>query len=144
MKKEDSFTEISCLWKQWKLSKISHSRMLSRIMEKTNLSDQEPRCRVKYRAMALKHFQEGLGYKVVAKKLNLSMYTVRDWYMLYQGGFFEPEMKRPGNCRENLLDSKTKEAIKIEYENGTTISSLSRKYGKCKASIRYLLKSNQN
>ena len=109
-------------------------------MEKTNLSEQETRCRVRYRAMALKFFQEGLGYKVVARKLNLSMYTVRDWYMLYQGGFFKPELKGPGNSQGNVLDTKTKEAIKNEYKKGVTISSLSRKYGKCKASIRYLLK----
>lgn len=93
--------------------------------------------------MALGLFKEGLGYKAVASKLNLSIYTVRDWYALYQGGFFTPEMKKPGNKHENILDSKIKEEIRNEHEKGMSISSLGRKYGKSKTSIRYLLKNKK-
>jgi len=107
--------------------------------KKTTLSGKDRAIRTKYREKALKLFEEGFGYKRVATLLNLSIFTVRDWHRLYRSGFFEPQIRNPGNFAANILEEETKEQIRKEYKAGETISGLSLKYGKSKATIRYLV-----
>ncbi len=106
---------------------------------KTTLSGKDKSIRTKYRDRALKLFEEGFGYKRVATQLNLSIYTVRDWHRLYRSGFFEAKIRTPGNFPANILDEETKGQIRKEYKAGETISGLSLKYGKSKATIRYFV-----
>lgn len=44
------------------------------------------------RALAAQLFKEGIGYKTVAKTLNLSIYTVRDWRDNYERGKFTEQL----------------------------------------------------
>ncbi len=96
--------------------------------------------RILYRKKAFELFEKGYGYCVTARILKLSLYTVRDWYCLYKEGYFEPEMKKPGNCSSNILPEEIKEKVRGQYKEGDSISNLSKKYGKSKSTIRYWLK----
>ncbi len=96
--------------------------------------------RIFYRKKAFELFEKGYGYCVTARILKLSLYTVRDWYCLYKEGYFEPEMKKPGNCSSNILPEEIKEKVREEYKEGDSVSKLSKKYGKSKTTIRYWLK----
>jgi len=108
--------------------------------EKVKVSELSKSSRIQYRQRAFALFEKGYGYFATARILKLSIFTVRDWHRLYKEGFFEPELKKPGNCHSNLLPKEIKEKVREEYEAGVSVTSLCTKYGKSKSTIRYWLK----
>lgn len=111
---------------------------------KISLSALSSEERLKYRKKAFALFKQGFGYKAVASKLQLSVFTVKDWDRLYKGGYFKPEIKKPGNFSENVLSADLKEQVRKEFNEGASVCSLSVKYGKSKSTIRYWIKNSKN
>ena len=58
-------------------------------------------CPKKIRQEALLLFQQGRGYKAVAKQLGLSIYTVRDWHQEFQNESFVINPKRGNNISQS-------------------------------------------
>lgn len=120
--------------------KQTPSSLEKQTAKKIRLSDMTASTRIKYREKALQLFEKGSGYMTVAAKLKLSIYTVRDWYRLYRGGFFSADLKKPGNSSENHCSKDIKDEVREEFLHGSSVSSLSVKFGKSKSTIRYWLK----
>ena len=110
---------------------------------KLSLSTLSREERLKYRKKASALFKQGFGYKAVASKLQLSVFTVKDWDRLYKGGYFKPEIKKPGNFSENVLSADLKEQVRKEFNEGASVCSLSVKYGKSKSTIRYWIRNSK-
>lgn len=60
---------------------------------------------------ALKHFQEGLGYKTTAGKLGLPAYTVRNWYNHFRSGNLEWVSNSYMRTDPSLLEQAVQEYI---------------------------------
>lgn len=52
-----------------------------------------PRCPDHFRSEAIELFEQGLGYKATAAKLNLHVSTVRDWKRMWKAGVFTESTK---------------------------------------------------
>ena len=71
-----------------------------------------------FRREALKLTRAGVGYKSLARRLAMPVYTARQWVMLYRSGGEEAVMGSRGNRR---YDWETKVAAARDHvENGLT------------------------
>lgn len=111
---------------------------------KIRISDLTKAKRIQYRKRAFELFKEGHGYCATASILGLSLFTVRDWHRLYERGYFDPELKKPGNALPNILPTEIKEKVKEDFANGASVTSLAMKYGKSNSTIRYWLKEDDS
>lgn len=80
------------------------------------------------RAHATQMFKNGMGYKIVAKTLDLSIYTVRDWLESYERGKFteqlSPKLYRyDDNFKSKVIALRKKGLSWVELRKRTGISS---------------------
>lgn len=82
------------------------------------------------RKAAIKLFEQGRGYKFVAKALGLSVNTVHDWQRAYRHGQFEPEVSRklyryPDEVRQTIVRMRRSGWSwgEISKETGVSIAS---------------------
>ena len=120
------------------------SQSTSKEKTKIRFSDLSKAARIQYRKRAFELFEKGLGYCATSRILGLSLFTVRDWHRLYKGGYFDPDLKSPGNSLPNILPMEIKKKVKEEFANGASVTSLAKRYGKSNSTIRYWLRENNS
>lgn len=92
-------------------------------------------CPKKIRQEALLLFQQGRGYKAVAKQLGLSIYTVRDWHRDFQNESFAMNPKRGSN-----ISQSDKERILELHNIGLSRKEIASIMGIGFYSVRYTLR----
>lgn len=80
-------------------------------------------------------FQLGHGYKTCAAVLDLSVYTVREWYAQYKLGYFEPELMSPKRNKKYSEDFRRK-VVQDYLETQPTITELSKRHEVGKRTVR--------
>ena len=93
--------------------------------------------------VAFKIFELGHGYRTCAQVLDLSIYTVREWYALYKFGAYDPEtLGRPFVKRYN--DQFRQKVLNDYFENKPSITELAKRYDVSKRTVkRWIDEANQ-
>lgn len=85
--------------------------------------------------VAFKIFELGHGYRTCAQVLDLSIYTVREWYALYKFGAYDPEtLGRPFVKRYN--DQFRQKVLNDYFENKPSITELAKRYDVSKRTVK--------
>ncbi len=85
--------------------------------------------------VAFKIFELGHGYRTCAQVLDLSIYTVREWYALYKFGAYDPEtLGRPFVKRYNTQFRQ--KVLNDYFENKPSITELAKRYDVSKRTVK--------
>lgn len=94
--------------------------------------------RVAYRIFALGH-----GYRVCADILELSVYTVREWYAQYKLGQFE--LKDGFSIKKPLYDEEfKKKVVKFYFDTKPSMNELANHHKVSERTVRRWIKSYQD
>ena len=78
------------------------------------------------RRQAFELFEAGVGYKTVSRRLNLSIYTAREWMRRFKRGniaFFDKDYIVPVKCKFD--DEDTRKAVTL-YESGLSLGQIAK------------------
>ena len=94
------------------------------------------RLSVAKRCKAKELFKQGLGYKAVAKKLGLNVYTVRDWGRQFRAGTFLTEH---GSSATDKSKEKLKQILAL-HDQGNDERAIAVKMGLSVQTVRVHLR----
>lgn len=81
-------------------------------------------------------FELGHGYKTRATVLDVSVYTVREWYAQYKLGHYDADFMESKPKRKSYSVDFRQKVIKDYVDSKTTISDLARRYEILKRTAR--------
>ena len=81
-------------------------------------------------------FELGHGYKTCAAVLDLSIYTVREWYAQYKLGLYKPSTIESKNKKTFYSQAFRQKVLTDYFENKPSITELSRRYEVSKRTLK--------